>query len=186
MLDETRTRQKRTREMDVLSTDSVVEAGLALTGVMEGGVMKARRSNGVANTIFLGISWITNSRGSLTTPYLATVKAGAADSGGTGFATVTLPYPVNDPANMLLINGNGYGAGPAMTLAASKVATDTDTEFFIDPAVPNVVYVANANANKTLFTSYRYSPTVQQSFFLYGDNFIPKSSVQMNRPDLDF
>lgn len=181
MLDETRTRQKRTREMDVLSTDQVAEAGLALTGVMEGGTMKARRSNGVANTVFLGVSWITNSRGSLTTPHLATVKSGAADSGGTGFASIVLPYPIADAANTLLINGNGYGAGPAMTLTADKASADSATEFYVDPAVPNVIYVANANANKTFFTSYRYSPTVQQSYFLYGDNFIPKSSVQMNR-----
>jgi hypothetical protein len=180
MLDETRTRQKRTREVDVLSTDMIVEPGLALTGVMEGGVMKSRRSNGVANTIFQGVSWITNSRGSLTIPQAIQIKSQAADSGGSGFTQIVLPYAATGTGDMLLLQGNGYGAGAPYTLAADKVSVDTATEYFV-AGDNRTVYLTNANANKTFFVSYRYSPTVQQAYFAFGDNFLPKSSVQLGR-----
>ncbi len=88
-LDQSRTRITRTYEIDVLSTDSVTEAGLALTGVMENNKQKARRSNGVDNTIFLGPSWGDYLGVGTTAPRVVKGKFGAADSGGAGF--VQLP-----------------------------------------------------------------------------------------------
>ena len=182
MLDRSRSRIGRTYEIDVLSTDNVLEEGLALTSVIENNVAKARRSNGVDNTIFLGVSWGDRLGVSAITslPKIITATAGAANSGGAGFARVSLGYTSTGTPDMTVINGAGYGAAAPMTPVAIGAGLDTATEYGLDADGRSIV-VINALAGTQFFIAFRYAPTAVELVQRFGDVIWPQSSTQLHR-----
>lgn len=186
MLDQTRTRVERTFERAVFSGDTVLEAGLALTSVIENGQQKLRRSNAVNNSIFQGISWGNYLGASTTTPLTNTYTAGAAVLNGrsdAGVAAVSLPYPATSAADMLVIAGANYGAASGMTNVsnANNAAAVTDATKYALSSDGLTVYVYGSLANTQVFIAYRWTPTANQLRLTYGDQYLPTGAAMLNR-----
>jgi hypothetical protein len=193
MIDQGQTRIERTYEIDVLSTDVILEAGLALQGVVENDRMKARRSNAVANAIFLGVSWGDYLGWDVTQPALGQVSSSAPDilvssSGvvstttltpGTGSAQVLLPRTATNTADMTVIVGTDYGSStPLIPVALGSV---NDATKYALSADGTYIEVNNLLANSKFFIAQRYNPSAQELLLSYGDNFWPTSAAQMGR-----
>jgi hypothetical protein len=180
MLNRNLTRITRTYEIDVLSTDTIAEAGLALTSVIENGKAKARRSNGVDNTIFLGVSWGDYLGVGTTVTRNVQALPGAAGSAGAGLTLVALPATVTGTADMVVIPGTAYGAATPLI----PHATTADATHYVLAAdsrsitVTDAVAAANPNG---FFIAFRYAPTAAELTNQYGDMFYPTAANQMKR-----
>lgn len=156
MLDLTRTRIKEAVERDLLSTVTVSQEGLAMQGVMEGGIMKARPSNATANSIFLGISWGERMAPPATLPMMDAITvasaAGSLSKVSTGTADIVV-WRVD--------------TGATLTRVASAPATG---EYALDANNQALVFNAAQNGVKVI-AQYRYTPNVLEIQALYGDNY---------------
>jgi hypothetical protein len=158
MLDLTRTRIEKSRELSLLSTTNITAEGVCMQMVLEGGFAKCMPSNATANSQFAGFSWGTR----FLAPTVSTnIEVVTADSNG----NLPLSYTSISAASMSVFPGDSYGGSALSNLSSG---TPNGTQWVLETN-GNGVQLAESNAGDTFMVVYAYNPTMAQLQDLYGD-----------------
>jgi hypothetical protein len=159
MLDFSRTRPTKIIERQLLSTVTLTQEGLAMQGVMEGGIMKVRPTNGTANTIFTGISFGERFAPPANAPMLDAITVAAAAG--------TLSRVCTGAAD---VSAWFADTGASLTRVANPAAVDAAGKFCVNADNKTLTFAAGDNG-KAVVVSYRYELTVAQAQAMYGDAY---------------